>query len=357
MRTLVVISAVVLGTAITVASLGNTPTYGRPQMIAVLGTSSPSPSPSRINTIKSPYGVMEGEAVINLVAAPLHEWNVIELPGAGNSAGYFNAARRDAVGRSTVWFPGLDPTGAVLVTALGPGSAHCKAVDVRPSPESHPGMDVQVACFDPAGNPSDAAYTLSYTRPAARIAGSGGWVRGSEQYNSTGGRNTTTRLAVGSYLVRMAGLGGPGGHAQVTAIGTSSDWCKVSRWYPNGADEMVAVKCFAPGGAPADSTFNLSFARGTDATLTSNRAAAFYTSSADPSTAFVTAGATGAVTVERLTAGRYRVRAPLDITGGAAHVTAQGDGGERCKLLGWNNIDGIQVACSADTAFSVAWSS
>jgi hypothetical protein len=219
-------------------------------------------------------------------------------------------------------------------------------------------MDVQVACFDPAGNPLDASYSLTYTRPAARIAGSGGWVRGSERYNSTGGHNTTTRLADGSYLVRMPGLGGPGGHAQATATGSSNGWCKVSRWYAGGADELVAVRCFTPGGAPADSTFSLVFARGTDAALTSNRAAAFYVSSTDPSTAFVTGGgATAEVSIERVAPGRYHVRAPLDLTGGAAHAAAQGEGSERCRVLGWNNTDGVQVACSADTAFSVAWSS
>ncbi len=370
MRTIISISAGVLTTAVVgTALLGSAPAGqadGRPPMHALAAGTGPGDLEVRASPRRDFYGVMEGQLAYSIAAPPPTTpptptpggWIALETPGTGNSAGYFNAVRRDAAGLTTVWLPGLDPAGAVMVTATGSNAAHCKTVGTQASPATQFGVDVQVACFDPAGNPVDAGYSVTYTRPAPRIAGSGGWVRGADHYNSTGAANTTTRLASGSYLVRMPGLGGAGGQAQVSAIGSSNVWCKASRWYASGADQIVLVKCFTPSGAAADSTFSLIFARGTDAALTSKRARAFYASSTDPAAAFVTpSGTTGAVTFERVTAGRYRVRVPLDITGGAAHVTAYGEGPDRCKLLGWSNADGIQVMCSADTPFAVAWSS
>ncbi|GIH03753.1 hypothetical protein Rhe02_18200 [Rhizocola hellebori] len=372
MRTLLGIFAGVLGLAVAVASVtnvqtGSTPAYARPPLTGAGGVQDLE---LRGGPHRAHYGVMEGQLFLGIAnppptpspppSDPPLPWTVIGAPDTGNSAGYFNAVRRDGAGRATVWLPGLDPEviGAVLVTAAGPAAGFCKAAQMGPSPTEHPGVDVHVACFDPAGNPLSTGFSLTYTRPAARIVGSGGWVRAGDQFNSAGGQNTTTRVASGSYLVRMPGLGGPGGHAQVSATGSSSNWCKVSRWYAAGVDELVAVRCFTPGGTPADSTFNLVFARDTDAALTSNRAAAFYVSSADPDAAFVTSTRTGGgVTIERLAPGRYHVRAPLDLTGGVAHAAALGEGTERCRVLGWNNTDGVQVTCSADTAFTVAWSS
>jgi hypothetical protein len=64
------------------------------------------------------------------------------------------------------------------------------------------------------------------------------------------------RSSVGRYAVIFNGLGTQlldGGDVQVTAYGGGSAQCKVESWGP----QTVFVRCFAPGGAPADAMYDV----------------------------------------------------------------------------------------------------
>jgi len=51
-----------------------------------------------------------------------------------------------------------------------------------------------------------------------------------------------------------------GGHVQVTAYGgENANYCKVSSWSTGGRDFTAFVRCFSPGGALADTRFDLLF--------------------------------------------------------------------------------------------------
>jgi hypothetical protein len=92
-------------------------------------------------------------------------------------------------------------------------------------------------------------------------------------FNAVGraGANTVTRTGTGSYTVTCKGVGGgslftgggswgPGGHVQVTSYGSeNANYCKVGSWATGGADFAVTVRCFSPGGALADTRFDLAF--------------------------------------------------------------------------------------------------
>jgi hypothetical protein len=79
-------------------------------------------------------------------------------------------------------------------------------------------------------------------------------------YNLSGGRITISRVGIGAYRVRFAGLGGRGkggGHVQVTPYGDNSDMCKVGRWDYGGQDFVVDVRCFGANGAAVDSRYTI----------------------------------------------------------------------------------------------------
>src|SRR5262245_34905958 len=60
--------------------------------------------------------------------------------------------------------------------------------------------------------------------------------------------NTITRSGVGAYSVTCKGVGGaswgPGGHVQVTAYGSDTNYCKVANWVTGGADFTANVRCY-----------------------------------------------------------------------------------------------------------------
>ncbi|WP_437907940.1 hypothetical protein WME95_08620 [Sorangium sp. So ce327] len=56
----------------------------------------------------------------------------------------------------------------------------------------------------------------------------------------------------GPYIVSFAGQASDGGSMLVTAYGTGAEYCKTAGWQRVGTDTDVEVRCFGPGGAPAD---------------------------------------------------------------------------------------------------------
>ncbi len=312
---------------------------------------------------------------------PVGAWHRVPDAHSGNSLGVPNFVLRTGVGRYDVWFPGLPPEGAVLVTATGAadGGAYCKAVRWTPSPPAFGGIDATVACFDVAGAAVNTTFVVSYSHPGADAATTGGYVRAgrptepsyrpseADQHNSAGGSNTVVRTAPGSYVVHLPGLGGAGGgHAQVTAYGDTRDWCKVERWDRAGADLSVGVRCFSRAGAAADAPFSLIFVRDTNVLLAPAATASGYvladqpeTATYPPSNAYVLGG--GAVVAERVGTGSYRLRLPVDLARAMVHVVAFGATNVRCKPVSWTGADGVRVGCHqvdgslVDSAYLVAF--
>src|SRR5262249_8017605 len=83
-----------------------------------------------------------------------------------NSTGALNTITRSGVGAYQVTFAGLGIYygGTVDVTAYGPGSETCKVQNWSPLLAD---MNVNVRCFDAAGNPVGAMFTASFTRPVS----------------------------------------------------------------------------------------------------------------------------------------------------------------------------------------------
>jgi len=191
-----------------------------------------------------------------------------------NSTCNTNTISRAGVGKYTVKFPGLaalpgdpQPGGTVKVTAYGTGSEICK---VESWTAVGPDEFVDVRCFTALGAAADTLYTVTYTRGNnlfGQAAGKRAYLRVdspsapiSDQFNSAGATNTVTHGAnPGSYTVKLPGLASPGGHVEVSGAGLGSGRCKVTGWFPSGADEFVGVQCYTQTTALTDSQFTLSF--------------------------------------------------------------------------------------------------
>jgi hypothetical protein len=180
---------------------------------------------------------------------------------------------RTAQGRYRVRFPWLAAAGqrgAVHVTPVSSAPAWCTVVTWFPA-----GADefVEVQCAGPAG-PVDTRFTVMFTTSSGVLGagqGSHAYVHHQggllDSYNSTGAINGVAQTGPGEYVVRLLDVGVNGlysGNAQVTAVRKdgAAYRCKVGeRWALAGTSVSIPVRCFSPGGAPADSGFVLSYHR------------------------------------------------------------------------------------------------
>lgn len=284
-----------------------------------------------------------------------------------------NEVCAEDVGLYAVYLPGQAArAGTVQVTAYGSDAAYCKVQSWAPSGTS---QRILVKCLDSAGAPADSQFTLSY----ANLTGTGGaplvYVFGNQpataaytppanyQFNSTGASNTIARSGTGVYTVNAPGLAGTGGHVQVTAYGTGAEWCTAWNWGPSGTSLHIQVRCFGPTGAPADSRFTMSYARGgnlfgrsvccnSDGHPTSYLYAHSATAASyEPAAAYRFLSGTSNVT--RLGTGRYRVNYGWAAAAGAVHVTAVGGGTARCKVESFATTESAVVACTTPSGAPV----
>ncbi|WP_283137560.1 hypothetical protein [Rhizohabitans arisaemae] len=63
----------------------------------------------------------------------------------------------------------------------------------------------------------------------------------------------------GQTIVKFPGIGVPGGVVHTTAVVDAPHWCQVEKWGPSGTDEVVSVRCYQYGGAPAFAPFTVVF--------------------------------------------------------------------------------------------------
>jgi hypothetical protein len=273
---------------------------------------------------------------------------------ARSSSGLSVQISRYSDGDYVVDFPGLGQSvgGNVQVVAQG-GSARCNVGWWAPSSGA---LQVGVHCYAPSGEARDSGFVVSYRMPGAPTQTSKGafvWnylpqdsgaLTGAYQWNSTGATNSISYLGPGQYHVRLPGQASDyGGSVQVTAY-DSAAYCKVEGWTSNGNDLDAYVRCFAPGGEPADSMFTLAF----DTRVPTGAPSGGYAWGNQPDSASYTPALhyqrvekdgvlqSASVKSKRISQGSYSVHYPrLKSTGSAALVTAYGAEPEYCNIVGW----------------------
>jgi hypothetical protein len=267
-----------------------------------------------------------------------------------NSSGALNTITRSGVGAYTVDFAnlGIYYGGTVDVTAYGSGSETCKVLNWGPLLAD---MNVNVRCFDAAGNPVDAMFTASFTRPVSSASFAYVWaytgsgtLGGYYQFNSTGAANSITNPATGSYLVSLPGLGGPGGAVEVTAYGGGNASCKVGYWTYSGTTENVNVLCQTPAGAPVNSAFTMTFNRGIGLLGASTGLGwkVGYAWAGLGSYSYNSSGGLNSISTSGT--GVYQLTLPgLATSRGHVEVQAYGGGTARCKVSSWGTSGANEV--------------
>jgi hypothetical protein len=272
---------------------------------------------------------------------------------ARSSSGHPVTVDRDSAGNYVVKFPGLGASlgGNVQVAAHG-SSERCNIGWWDPSSGA---LQVGVNCYGPSGEARDSQFVVSYRMPGAPTQTSKGafvWnylpqdsgaLTGVYQWNSTGSTNSISHKETGLYVVRLPGQGSDlGGSVQVTAYGSAAH-CKVESWHVRG-DLDAFVRCFAPGGEPADSLFTLTF----DTRVPMGAPSGGYAWGNQPNSVSYTPDADyqrvekngvlqmGSVKSGRLGQGFYAIHYPgLKPTESVALVTAYGLGTEYCTIDDW----------------------
>ncbi|MDQ8046975.1 MAG: S8 family serine peptidase [Patulibacter sp.] len=239
----------------------------------------------------------------------------------GNSTGASNSVEHTATGWYTVHFPNIgNPTSAnIQVRGWQDSTNRCV-----PSGSGTSGStgNVIVRCFTPAGTPVDATFTISIQVNEAKATKTSGYLTtidgttsttppAKRQANSTGATNTVNRITTGRYSASFPGFTGAVGNPQVTATGTSGNFCQI---VPPLSVSSVDVACYSPAGTPADTTFSLSFA--SQQVYTGRKGGYIYANNATATTAYTPTGdatwnSAGGVNTSRKTAtGEYEVVLP-----------------------------------------------
>ncbi len=308
------------------------------------------------------------------------------IPGPAfqrNTTGGINRVTRSGTGTYRVHLPGLAGTGGMAHAALA--NSVGGVCQIASEGSDGPEQFLDVRCFGVDGQPADARFTASYTRPAAGLSGAFGYVRATLRapgpggpvygagvsYNSTGQQNSVTRLDAGRYRVDLPGLGVPGGTVVVSAFGPDPRSCTPFDWDQLGTIESVVVHCRDLTGAFADSLFAVTFANtrsilGTAAV----RGHAWVpelgpgTPSHTPSPIWAFNSSGGPIKVTRDGLGKYEVvfAGLASSTRGQPVATATGATSARCRTSGWDNTgtdQWIDVRCftaagqPADAEFTV----
>ncbi|MFI5495118.1 hypothetical protein [Actinoplanes sp. NPDC051859] len=266
-----------------------------------------------------------------------------------------------------VYLPELGArAGTVQVTAYGTDSAYCKVQSWGPVGTA---QKVLVKCLDRTGAPIDSQFTLSYFNKTGMGGTPMAYVFASQptaasytppanySYNSTGGINKITKAAApaGVYTVDAPSLGAAGGHVQVTAYGTGTEWCTAWNWAPAGTAQRIHVRCYNAGGQPADTKFTLSYVKngnffGSSVCCNSDGHPTSYLYANQPTAASYEPSAgyrflSGTSRIDRLSAGRYKVNYGWAAQGGAVNVTSIGGNNARCKVEAYVSDEIANVVC------------
>ncbi len=166
-------------------------------------------------------------------------------------------------------------------------------------------------------------------------------------YNNSGTPPHIIRNGTGQYSVVFPGLhasyGFSEGNVQVTARGTTADYCKLAGW----SGDVVSVACFDAAGNPVDSQYTVLYVQPFGG-VPNSHAFALADQPANPS---YTPNAARSFNGDPITATRLGVGSySMEWTGfsaassGNVQVTAHGSGNARCRSAGWSS-DTAFVAC------------
>jgi hypothetical protein len=130
-----------------------------------------------------------------------------------------------------------------------------------------------------------------------------------------------------------------GGTAEVSAYGSSSEYCKVASWGTASSGTDVNVRCFSTAGTPADTLFSLSYGHTTTHGGSSYgyiwSGGGVYQGSQIDSPLTAAHPGVGSISISRTGTGAYTVIFPqLNALLSSVKVTAYGTGPESCKVVG-----------------------
>jgi hypothetical protein len=193
-----------------------------------------------------------------------------------NSAGRTNTITRSGTGLYAVRLPGLaGNNGTVKVTTYGPDSTRCQVEGWGSSGNGRAEI-VSVDCFDSAGSPVDAEYTMTFANRVNLLGTTRGygyaWADqpSAASYTPSGvysdskpsGAITITRSNTGLYDVVFSGVGTQvRSDVQITSYGGNSNECRVDSWGSSGSGQDVGVECYDTAGNPIDTLYTIQFIR------------------------------------------------------------------------------------------------
>jgi hypothetical protein len=202
------------------------------------------------------------------------------VPDLAHQAGSWPApfvvhTKPGVVGQVFVRFPRIaSKRGVVHVTAVADGRpVWCQAQKWGPSGASEV---VAVRCFRASAGPAVpvfSQFTVTFATsskgpfPAGRGYGYVHFRPGSgivTRFNSSGGANTVTPGAPGTWLVTMPGLGtsAPAGGVQVTAVNPSVPAkCELAGWASSPSRQRFLVRCFNGMSTPLKTGWTLTYQR------------------------------------------------------------------------------------------------
>jgi hypothetical protein len=180
----------------------------------------------------------------------------------------------------------------------------------------------------------------------------------------TAGHVTSHPGAVGQVFVVFPQLASGHGVVHVTAVNPNAVWCQAQKWGPAGPNEVVAVRCYLPGGTPTFSQFDVLYTTSTKGAFSGGAYGyVHFQVGAGLVGNFNSTGAVNAVT--ELSTGAWIVSLPgLGSTtlAGNVQVTAVDPGGAaKCEIGGWAFNSGAQrflVRCynGGTTPLKTGWS-
>ena len=289
-----------------------------------------------------------------------------------NSAGGpIRASRFVGVGQYAMNIPGLITSfnsSNVPVSRVG-SAGYCNPLGSALGLDN--GVIVYVNCYNSAGVAENAQYVLTYLTkqlatealPApAGPARAKAWVLSNDpagtpnptpvlQFNSAGGNNSVTRLALGAYRADFPNLGTAAGIAHVNAAVSSNAYCKAHSWGPNDSTQEVYVLCFDSGGATVDSPFTVLFYKEDRTTADSNagytrvQIPIASTTAYQPPSAYSWNGHLNANQIKRQDTGRYQITFAGQLESGSVMVTPYGASPTRCKVGSYDAASTVSVAC------------
>ncbi len=221
------------------------------------------------------FSVLFARSSVTVIPPPSRYGYVHAAAGGGffsafNSSGGPVNVTNVGAGMYSVGFSGLATPGprdgSFQVTAVNPAvGARCKIADWLSSAN---GQFARVFCFNPAGAFANTNFTLTYQFQRSLYGpafppGRFGYLWNQPPlgppptvFNSSGG---AVALAAGPpvWTAQWASIGTPLGNTQVTAFGTTPDFCGLHQpWFNTVTGTLIArVNCFTNAGVPVNSGF------------------------------------------------------------------------------------------------------